>query len=224
MLIEFFSGRATFVDVLIWVFCFLLCITVHEVAHGYAAYKLGDDTAKRMGRLTLNPVPHIDVIGLLAILVFRFGWAKPVPVDPRHFNRKVTMRGGMAITAFAGPLSNLIFGFVSLFTLMTLESLGVMGSSAAWLTVAEILATLVWLNIMLAVFNLIPVPPLDGSKIVAMLLPNKTLFQYMRIERYGFLILILALNLPQFRFVLDSIIRSILNSYIWVVQLLPFIG
>ena len=224
MLLDLFAGRATVLDVLIWLFCFLLCITVHEVAHGFAAYKLGDKTAKSMGRLTLNPIPHIDIMGLLAMLIFRFGWAKPVMVDPRNFTRKITMRTGMAITAFAGPLSNLIFGFLAALIWLPMM-FGVFTAPASiYPTLMAILGTLVWLNVMLAVFNLIPIPPLDGSKIVAAFLPQKMLYNYMQIERYGFLILILSLNLPILRGLLFTVIEGILEFYIRVVMLLPFVG
>jgi len=246
MLIGLFTGEVTVVRVLISIFAVMLCLTVHEVAHGFAAYKLGDSTAKNMGRLTLNPIPHIDIIGGLALLFFGFGWAKPVIVDPRNFKRKISMRTGMAITAFAGPLSNLLFAFVSLLTLaifwsasiapifdsiifastdfMMFARLELLELSVLQNTTVLILRTLVVMNLGLATFNLIPVPPLDGSKILAAFLPNKVLFRYIQIERYGFFILILALNLPILRNGLGFIINSIYDFYAWVIQLLPFVG
>ena len=231
MLIDLFNGNATILDLLIWVFCFLLCITVHEVAHGFAAYKLGDQTAKNMGRLTLNPIPHIDPIGGLALLFFGFGWAKPVPVNANNFTRKVTMRTGMAITAFAGPLSNFIFAFVSMFTLFLLFRLDVIPAVNLFFlvpgtvqhTIVLALQILISMNLGLAVFNLIPLPPLDGSHLLATFLPNRALFQYQKIARYGFIILILALNFGPLSNFLVFIINHIWTFYEWLIRLILFI-
>ena len=206
------------------IFCVLLCLTIHEVAHGFAALKLGDATAKNMGRLTLNPIPHIDPIGGLLMLLGGFGWAKPVPIDPRNFTRKVTMRAGMAITAFAGPLSNLLFAFIVMLTHAILWNSGVLfGMSDAVLdTYLTFYFTLAGLNIGLAIFNLIPLPPLDGSWILSSILPHKLHNQYMRIQRFGFLILILLVMSPIGRF-LGFLVNHVWNFYEWIIGLLPFV-
>jgi len=235
MLIDLLTGQVSPMEILIRVFCVLLCITVHEVAHGYAAYKLGDNTAKNMGRLTLNPIPHIDIVGGLAMLFAGFGWAKPVPVEPRNFTRKISMRNGMALTAFAGPLSNLIFAFIVMIIMFALRSFGVLEFLAIgghfWMipapgtvhgTLMSIFITLIAMNLGLAIFNLIPVPPLDGSWILSAWLPNRLLFKYARIERVGFIVLIALLFLTPFGTFLGMIIRYIQMFYMWVIQLIPF--
>ncbi len=144
----------------------VLSLSVHEWAHAWSAFKLGDDTAAREGRLTLNPLVHIDPIGtfLLPMLGVPFGWAKPVPVNPARFSRKVTMGTGMAITAAAGPLSNLLIAIVCAVGLGLLMrfSVDLRQSQALWM----LLLYCVQLNVGLALFNLLPVPPLDGSRIL----------------------------------------------------------
>jgi Zn-dependent protease len=151
----------------------VLSLTVHEYAHAWSAFRLGDDTAARMGRLTLNPIPHIDLLGtlILPLLGIPFGWAKPVPVDPTRFRRDVPWRTGMALTAAAGPLANVVLAVVATVVFGLLARLapevlaGVRG-------LQPLLVMVITLNVTLALFNLIPVPPLDGSRIVAGLLPN----------------------------------------------------
>jgi len=224
MLLGLFTGEVTVTGVLIRIFCVLLCLTIHEVAHGFAALKLGDATAKNMGRLTLNPIPHIDPVGGLLLLMGGFGWAKPVPVDARNFTRKINMRTGMAITAFAGPLSNLLFAFVIMLIDAILWNSGVLfgiGNNALD-TYMTFYYSLVGLNIGLAVFNLIPLPPLDGSWILSSFLPYRLHNQYMRIQRFGFLILILLVVSPIGNF-LVFLVNHIYRFYNWVIQLLPFV-
>ena len=157
----------------------ILALSVHELCHGLAAYKLGDPTAKNAGRLTLNPLAHLDPLGFICMVLFRFGWAKPVPVDMRYFRHP---RRDMALVAAAGPLSNLLFGLLSLFgyylTLLYAPKL------AFFSALATFLATLTILNVGFAVFNLLPVPPLDGSRIAGLFLPQRWYWQLMRYERY----------------------------------------
>lgn len=162
----------------------LICLTVHELAHGTAAYALGDDTAKRMGRLTLNPLRHIDPIGFIMLLVARFGWAKPVPVDMRNFKRP---KLGMAITALAGPVSNFLLAALVFLFQVPLGRLFQSGGAGAY--VAESLVFLGYISVFLGVFNLIPIPPLDGSKILFSLLPNSAYYRLMYYERYGMILL-----------------------------------
>ena len=146
------------VDLLVSVIPALLCITVHEMCHGLMAYKLGDNTAATQGRLSLNPLRHIDPMGLLMLVVFKFGWARPVSVDMRNFRHP---KRDMALTALAGPVSNVLLACVVLFLrgMLTRALLG----SAAGLKVLELLDLTAYLSVCLGIFNLIPIPPLDGS-------------------------------------------------------------
>lgn len=162
----------------------IICIVVHEMCHGFAAYKLGDRTAATQGRLSLNPLKHIDPLGLLMLVVFRFGWAKPVSVDMRNFKNP---KRDMAITALAGPLSNIILASVVLF-FYGLFYRSLAGSSFGR-QVIQLLIQTAYLSVCLGIFNLIPIPPLDGSKILFAILPNNLYNLLMRYERYGFIIL-----------------------------------
>ena len=164
----------------------LLCITFHEVSHGYVAYRLGDTTAKDAGRLTLNPLKHIDPMGLLMMVVFKLGWAKPVPVNMMRFRNP---KRGMALTALAGPVSNLLLavlflGIGKVIYLYAPYSEG-MNVFFEWC-----LFTVAPMSVGMGLFNLIPIPPLDGSKVLAMFLPNSAYGQLMRYERYGILVLL----------------------------------
>ena len=151
----------------------LMSLTVHEVSHGYAAYKLGDPTAKNAGRLSLNPLKHLDPIGALMLFIFGFGWAKPVPVNPYYFEGD--RRKGMMEVSFAGPASNLLLAFV----LIAIYTIGHFGTlDYAYSMTGLILYRAITLNIYLAVFNLIPIPPLDGSKILAGVLPQATAYKF----------------------------------------------
>ena len=150
----------------------LLCLVVHEVCHGLAAYWLGDPTAKRNHRLSLNPLRHLDPFGLLMMVVVGFGWAKPVPVDPRYFKNP---KGGMAITALAGPLSNLLMAYLSALALGALSAVAAVRGETAGLTLwLDFFALMVSLNIGLGIFNLIPVPALDGGKVVFLIIEGVT--------------------------------------------------
>lgn len=151
----------------------LIAITFHEFAHGYAAYKLGDDTAKNQGRLSLNPFAHLDPIGTLMLLVAGFGWGKPVEINPRNFNRNITMSKGDAIVSIAGPLMNILLAFVFsiiYFAIGTFAPVFAIGSQLG-LIIMTILQMTVIINIGLGIFNLIPLPPLDGSKVLKNFLP-----------------------------------------------------
>ena len=179
----------------------LICITIHELAHGYTAYKLGDRTAKDMGRLTLNPIKHIDPIGLLMMLLIGFGWAKPVPVNMHNFKHP---KWYMAITAFAGPVSNIILAVIIMFilglvtTLLGIHVDQITGrmyyTGETGLIIYSIISGMIFLSIALAVFNMLPFPPLDGSKVVFSLLPENIYYKLMRYERYGMILLLVAMN------------------------------
>ena len=164
----------------------LICITFHETAHGYVAYRLGDDTAKRMGRLTLNPIRHIDWMGLLAMAVFRFGWARPVPVDMRNFKDP---KRGMAVTALAGPVSNFLLTAVAMFLYGALFT--ALRGRGAGDYILRMLYALSYMSTALAIFNFIPIPPLDGSKVLFSFIPDSGYMKLMRYERYGMLLIIL---------------------------------
>ena len=162
----------------------LLCLTVHETCHGLAAYALGDPTAKRRHRLSLNPLHHIDWFGLAAMLLLGFGWAKPVPVDMRYFKNP---KRGMALTALAGPVSNLLLALVLM--LFARAILDLSPDSAAWGWTYAFLLLSAQLSIGLGVFNLIPISPLDGSKVLFAVLPDEQYDWLMRYERCGLLVL-----------------------------------
>ena len=157
----------------------MLSLTFHELSHGFVAWKLGDPTAKNAGRLTLNPLKHLDPIGAICMLLFRFGWAKPVPVSVMYFKNP---RKDMAWVAAAGPVSNILFGFVSLF-LYYLAAL-YLPEIVVVDYLLSFLATLAVLNVGFAVFNLLPLPPLDGSRIAGLFLPQSWYWNIMRYERY----------------------------------------
>lgn len=174
-------------DMLMSVIPALVCITLHEISHGYVAYKLGDNTAKNMGRLTLNPIKHIDIVGLIMMVVFKFGWAKPVPVDMRNFKHP---KRDMAITALAGPVSNLLICCVVLFIYGIIFLPCKLSGGEFWGDVLDMVYITSYLSIALAIFNIIPVPPLDGSKVLFSLMSDEAYFKLMRYERYGMLILL----------------------------------
>ena len=162
-----------------------MCLTVHETCHGLAALALGDPTAKRMRRLSLNPLHHIDWLGLASMFLCGFGWAKPVPVDMRYFKRP---KAGMAVTALAGPVSNFLLAMLLLFFASLTARLAA-GEGAALLY--GFLVNTALLSVGLGLFNLVPIPPLDGSKVLFALLPERAYYTLMRYERYGMAVLLL---------------------------------
>ncbi len=162
----------------------LMVITVHEYFHGYVAYRLGDPTAKFAGRLTLNPIKHIDLFGFLAFLLFRFGWAKPVPINPYNFR---DMKKGMLYTSLAGPLSNFLFAIPLGILLRVFPALL---QNSTLLPIGGIIGLGLFYSLILCAFNLIPIPPLDGSKILFSLLPPRYAHIEYWLERYGFMLLI----------------------------------
>jgi Zn-dependent protease len=163
----------------------LVCIIIHEICHGLAALALGDKTAKSQGRLSLNPLKHIDIFGLIMLAVFHIGWAKPVSVDMRNFKNP---KRGMAITALAGPVSNFVLAALLLFVFGLIYKLLNAGSIGS--VVLDLIYLTAYLSISLGLFNLIPFPPLDGSKVLFSLLPDRIYMKLMYFERYGMIILI----------------------------------
>ena len=171
----------------------LLGIICHEVAHGYIAYLLGDPTAKNTGRLTLNPLKHLDPLGTLILILTRIiGWAKPVPINPANFKN---IRRDILLVSIAGPLANILLAFLFFILFKSSKYLSLILSewliTSLLLPIRLIFVAGIIINIILALFNLIPIPPLDGSKIIAFFLPLDLAIKYMRLEKIGFLILII---------------------------------
>lgn len=212
------------IQMLITVAGCVLCISFHETCHGLAAYALGDPTAKRAGRLTLNPLKHIDPMGIVMLALVKFGWAKPVPVNMRNFHNP---KAGMALTALAGPLGNLVLAVVC----MTLDAVCLFylyRFGAGWLFyVHQFLTYTAILSVGLAVFNLFPVPPLDGSKLLFSFLPQQAYYRLMRYERYGMALLMVllltgVLDRPLF-FLRDGMLDLLSQLCMWPYQLLQVI-
>lgn len=192
----------------------LLCLTVHETCHGLAALALGDPTAREQHRLSLNPFRHIDWLGLAMMFAVGFGWAKPVPVDPRYFKKP---KQGMALTALAGPASNfLLAGLALLLSRATMPHV-LSTDSAAYVLTAFLRVWVPPLSIGLGLFNLLPIPPLDGAKVLGAFLPDRTYFGLMRYERYGMLAL---LALSFFGVTGGLISGAILGVYKWMASIL----
>ncbi len=194
------------IQLLVSVPAVLLCLSVHEACHGYMAYALGDPTAKHAGRLTLDPIRHLDPIGTICLLFFHVGWAKPVPVNPGNFKHP---RRDIALVSLAGPVSNFLLALVALFLYYPLR----LAESSIVMTIALMLYMVAVISIGLGVFNLIPVPPLDGSKILLSFLPRKyewKFAQYQQYIQFGLLILLVlgVLNTP-IRFFVNIIYQGL---------------
>ncbi len=176
----------------------VLCISLsfHEMAHAWSANRLGDDTAAAQGRLSLNPLVHLDPIGSLAFIIGGIGWAKPVPINPARFSRAKSIKNGIMLTSLAGPLSNLFLATVSAFLLYLTITFAVLAGGQGQLAdvVSQLLNRMYFANIILAVFNLLPVPPLDGFKIFGSVLPDAIYYRLMGVERYiGMVFIVLIL-------------------------------
>ena len=206
-------------DMLFRIPALLIAITIHEFAHGKAADIMGDPTAKRAGRLTLNPVAHLDPIGLIMLWLFKFGWAKPVPINPFNFNNR---RRGLILVSGAGPAANILTAFIVLL-LYRFWSIGGLLAGAqsfssagytAFSSIQYVLQLTFIYNLYLAVFNLIPVPPLDGSKILMGFLPQKQALSYSMIESYGPIILVALLYLG----IITQIILPLVGAIEWLLN------
>lgn len=194
--------------------CFVIfcCLPIHELAHGYVAYKCGDDTAKLQGRLTINPFAHLDLIGTLMILLFGIGYAKPVPVNPARLRHP---RRDMALVSLAGPVSNLIMGFIWVFVYYIILSTGT--SNPGIIAVAYFFSYAAQVNVMLAVFNILPIPPLDGAKIFSAVLPDRIYFKLMRYDRY----IMIALFILLFTGILNGPLSWLTNVMYNFISIIP---
>ncbi len=226
MLFNALRGGISLTDVILYVISSLIVIfitmPIHEFSHGFIATKLGDPTPKYQGRLTLNPFAHIDYLGALSILVFGFGWARPVQVNMRNFKNE---KAGMALTALAGPVSNIIVATIAVFLnkLIFYVFANIVGDTLFSIVnfIELILYWIAQINVGLAVFNFIPIPPLDGSKIIAVILPDRIYYKLLRYERY----LIWAVFVLIYLGVLDTPLyysRNLIMSGINYITALPF--
>ena len=184
----------------------LIAMVMHEYAHALVADYMGDDTPRLMGRLTLNPMAHIDPIGALMLLVARFGWAKPVMINPNNFR---SWRKGELCVAFAGPAANLIVAFVALVAQVVFSRLDLFTGTALQL----VLSMIVIYNINFAIFNLLPLPPLDGSRILMCFLPSEWNYRLASLERYSFIILIALMMTPVFSYILIPLQRLVFSVF-----------
>lgn len=226
MLFSLLRGQLDFTSALIGILACLLIVFLvlpfHEWAHGFAAYKLGDNTAKYSGRLKFNPLAHIDPFGALCLLLFNFGWAKPVPVDPRNFKRPKT---DMAIVALAGPLANVIAALAGGLVLNAIYVFGASSllSGGILMYVAVFFQYYITINIFLAAFNIIPIPPLDGSKILFAFLPDRIVYKIYQYQQFFFIAIYLLLFLGILSGPLNFISNA-LNTFVMWLTRLPFLA
>ena len=194
----------------------LIAIVFHEWAHAFVSYKLGDTTAKSQGRLSLNPLNHLDPVGILCLLLFRVGWAKPVQINPYMYKDK---KSGTALTALAGPIMNFMIAFIAIFIMGLIEKYFLTTYTYVIYFIYKLALNIAYINLGLGLFNLIPIPPLDGSKVLAVLLPDKIYNKLMRYERYGFILLILFIFFG-FDMIIDPILEFMFNGMFNIVGII----
>ncbi len=234
------GGKIEILGILLSIPCVLIALSFHEAAHGYAAYKMGDPTARNFGRLTLNPIKHIDPLGALCMLLCGFGWAKPVPINTRYFKQQ---KKGMALTALAGPLTNIGLGIIGILLYRIAISLFV--ASGVFISfggviyyhpnanetvvafanaLTMLLSYFYYLNFSLAFFNLIPVPPFDGSRVLFAFLPDKYYFGIMKYEQYIMIgVLVLLAFGPDF-LSMSRIVGGVEDLFHSLFDLIPFLS
>lgn len=214
--------KSVLVRLLIVIPIVLVSLTVHEFAHGYVSLKCGDPTARNYGRLTLNPLKHLDPVGALCMLLFGFGWAKPVPINTRYYKKP---RLDTALVSLAGPVSNVLLAFLCCIIYNCLRLIPYPTSSETAFNVLYVVQLLfymgAYMNVYLGVFNLLPIPPLDGSKILYSFLPPKAYFTLLRYERYGMIVLLALLWFGIFDVPLQWLADGLINGMQWLIELIP---
>ena len=203
-------GNINLQDIIIRTIAVLVAIIPHEMAHGYAAYLCGDETAKNDGRLSLNPLHHLDPIGTICLIFFKFGWAKPVMINPNNFRDR---KKGTSFVSIAGVLTNFILAIISVIIMKHIRLNDF---------VFELFMNIFWFNIVLGVFNLIPIPPLDGSKLLFSFLPLKYEYYLIKYEKYGYIILLLLImsnNLDKILIPMVNFMINLIGKIVWCITL-----
>lgn len=203
-------GNINLQDIIIRTIAVLVAIIPHEMAHGYAAYLCGDETAKNDGRLSLNPLHHLDPIGTICLIFFKFGWAKPVMINPNNFRDR---KKGTFFVSIAGVLTNFILAIISVIIMKHIRLSDF---------VFEIFMNIFWFNIILGVFNLIPIPPLDGSKLLFSFLPPKYEYYLIKYEKYGYILLLLLImtdNLDKILIPMVNFMINMIGKIVWCITL-----
>lgn len=203
-------GDINLQDIVIRTIAVLVAIIPHEMAHGYAAYLCGDETAKNDGRLSLNPLHHLDPIGTICLIFFKFGWAKPVMINPNNFRDR---KKGTFFVSIAGVLTNFILAIISVIIMKHIRLNDF---------VFELFMNIFWFNIVLGVFNLIPIPPLDGSKLLFSFLPLKYEYYLIKYEKYGYIILLLLImsnNLDKILIPMVNFMIDLIGKIVWCITL-----
>lgn len=203
-------GDINLQDIIIRTIAVLVAIIPHEMAHGYAAYLCGDETAKNDGRLSLNPLHHLDQIGTICLIFFKFGWAKPVMINPNNFRDR---KKGTFFVSIAGVLTNFILAIISVIIMKHIRLNDF---------VFELFMNIFWFNIVLGVFNLIPIPPLDGSKLLFSFLPLKYEYYLIKYEKYGYIILLLLImsnNLDKILIPMVNFMINLIGKIVWCITL-----
>ena len=220
---HYLNNKGSLITLILSIPAILIAITFHEYAHAFAADKLGDDTPRRQGRLTLNPIKHIDPVGIMLLLFAGFGWGKPVQITTSNFNRTISVRKGSFIVSIAGPLMNFILAIVFSIIyglLLKFASVFILSTEGVGYVLGRIILSTITINVGLGVFNLIPLPPLDGSKILSALLPKKARDWYEANQRILYIIFIIIWVTPLAEMIISPAIKGIGNALVDLILLI----